>query len=441
MDASCFAYSPVAGAVLAFGCMLAALRDGKRKRLVDNLPTCKTTGVFIGLVELKGTAESSAPLKSYLAELPCVQYSWHIEESWSRTVTETYTDNEGRQQTRTRTESGWKTVASGDEGQPFYLQDDCGLILVRPDGAKIEPFSMVHETCDPGDALYYGKGPAESVANSDFRRRFIETGIPLHQELYLIGQARERNDMVAPEIAADPHAPMFLISTRSEEQVSSGFGGAFWGWMIFGAVLAAGGYMLRDFFIRMYHGNRWPIYVSAAVAYFAIFQVGWLWMVFNSMVDLRQRVRSAWSQVDVQLRRRHDLIPNLVSVVQGYRDHEKTAQTELAAMRAQLTATPPGVAGPDYQAINRKVIAIAEQYPELKANESFLNLQKQLTETEQRIALARGYFNDIATFYNTRLERLPDRYVAALSAMKAEPLMQANDFERAPVEVKMAVAA
>jgi len=142
--------------------------------------------------------------------------------------------------------------------------------------------------------------------------------------------------------------------------------------------------------------------------------------------------------VDVQLKRRHDLIPNLVGTVQGLRDYEQNLQTELASLRSQLEATPPGVEGPDYRACGTVLLAIQERYPELKAQESFANLEKNLIDTEQRIALARGYFNDIATFYNTRLEVVPDRFVAALGGLKPQPLMAANDFERAPVEVKLA---
>ncbi|NDE99952.1 MAG: hypothetical protein EB034_17015, partial [Verrucomicrobia bacterium] len=118
---------PVLGAGLAFLCLLAGLRAGRRRRLVENLPTSKTTGVFIGLVELKGTAEVDAPLTSFLAECRCTHYQWSVEEQWERSVTETYTDDEGNTKTRTRTESGWTTVANGGETIPFYLQDDCGV--------------------------------------------------------------------------------------------------------------------------------------------------------------------------------------------------------------------------------------------------------------------------------------------------------------------------
>jgi hypothetical protein len=164
-------------------------------------------------------------------------------------------------------------------------------------------------------------------------------------------------------------------------------------------------------------------------------------MVYNSLIELRQRVRQAWSLVEVQLKRRHDLIPNLLGVVQGFSNYEATLQQQLAELRGQLQATPPGVKGPDYSAVQNCVIAISERYPELKANQLFIKLQQNLIDTEQRIALARGYFNEIATHYNTRLETIPDRLVARVAAMQPQPLMAANDFERAAVKVEFETAA
>ena len=93
--------------------------------------------------------------------------------------------------------------------------------------------------------------------------------------------------------------------------------------------------------------------------------------------------------------------------------------------------------GPDFSAIAKSVTAIAERYPDLKANATFAGLQKNLVHTEQRIALARGYFNDIATHYNTRLETLPERFVARLGRMSPQALMAANDFQRAAVQVDL----
>jgi len=430
-------YLPLIGVLLAVLCLVAAFREGRRRRLLDNLPISKTTGVFIGLVELKGTAEAEAPLTSYLAEQASTHYAWSVQEHWSRTVTETYTDDKGHSQTRTRTESGWTQVADGGETIAFYVQDDCGVILIQPEGAKIEPLTIFDETCTPLNALYYGKGPAGAVMDSSFRRRFVETAIPVKANLYVVGQARERQDVVAPEIAADKTAPMFLISTRTQEQVSSGMKWGSRGWAFFGLVLAVGFMVWRDVVLNVDPQREIVVYVAIGCGYLFLGVLLWVWMVYNSLVDLRQRVRAAWALVDIQLKRRFDLIPNLVNCVKGYRDHEAQLQEELAALRSQLAATPPGVAGPDHAAVSNQVIAIAERYPELKANDAFLALQKSLSETEQRIALARSYFNEIATHYNTRLETVPERYIAALGAMKPQPLMEANDFERAAVKVDL----
>jgi hypothetical protein len=426
---------PWVGAVLGLAALAAAFRAGRRWRLVENLPVSKTTGVFIGLVELEGTAECAAPLASYLAGRACVCYRWSVEEHWSRTVTETYTDKDGHPQTRTRHESGWTTVADGGAMTAFYVEDDCGVILVRPEGAKLEPETLFDETCGRGDPLYYAKGPAAAIMDSDHRRRFVERGIPQHTMLYVVGQARERQDVVAAQIAADPAAAMFLISTRSRQAVSAGLKWGQRGWALLGLLPTVGGVVLGDALAGVPPGSRLAVYATVGLGYAATAALAWVWMVFNSLVDLRQRVREAWSLVDIQLKRRHDLIPALVEVVRGYSDHEQRVQTELAALRSELLATPPGVAGPDPSAVGKSVAAIVERYPDLKANQTFAGLQKNLIDTEQRIALARGYFNEIATHYNTRLEIVPERFVAKLAAMKPQTLMAANEFERAAVKV------
>src|SRR5258708_34863440 len=109
---------PALGGLLALLLVFLAIRAGRRQRLISNLPTSKTTGVFIGLVELKGTAEVEQPLTSYLARQPCVYYDWRVQEHWSRIVTETYTDSQGRSQTRTRPESGERSWDSDRRPPP-----------------------------------------------------------------------------------------------------------------------------------------------------------------------------------------------------------------------------------------------------------------------------------------------------------------------------------
>lgn len=403
----------------------------RRKRLVDDLPTSKTQGVFIGVAELKGTAESEEPLTSYLAEIQCVQYSWRVDEHWSRTVHETYTDAQGHIQSRTRTDSGWTKVSGGEKSDLFYLKDDTGLIRVVPIGATINGITTFNKTCSPADALYFAKGPVREVADSTHRRRFQETALPLHTMLYIMGHARERPDVVAAEVTFDKNTPIFLISTRTEKQISNAYGRWLWFWLVLGLVSAAGGAAVRGTW------SSWQPPAVAAGGFVFVLLLGWVWTVYNSLINLHHMVEQGWSQVDVQLKRRYDLIPNLVKAVEGHRNHESETQRLLTELRIQAEATPPGVAGTDFLGIAPMLRVMVENYPELKANESFMKLQQELVDTEQRIALARDYFNGITTFYNTRLEIIPDRFVAKMAGLYSQSLMSAADFERAPVQVKL----
>ena len=424
----------IIGIIIGIACLIAAFRILQKKRLVDDMPTSKTLGVFIGLAELKGTAESDKPLTSFLAGAPCVLYQWKIEEHWSRTVTSIG----AKGMPTTRHESGWTVIAKDQQLTPFYLKDDTGVIRIIPDGAEIQDKEIFNKTCRFSDPLYFSKGPLREIANSDHERRFIETAVPLHASLYIMGQARERQDIVAAEIAKDKKAPIFLISTRSEKQISSGLGTWFWGWLIIGLMAIAGSVWLGSRLTQSGGAGAGQQLAIALGGYLLLIALGWIWLVYNSLVNLRQRVRQGWAEVDIELKRRNDLIPNLVQVVEGYAAHESQLQELAANLRGQMSATPPGAAGPDYAGCGPILRVTVENYPELKASDLFLNLQKQLSETEQRIALARDYFNQIVTFYNTRLEIVPDTFLAKVMGLKPQTLMGAGDFERAPVKVDLA---
>lgn len=417
-------------------CLFAAYRTGRRGKLVENIPTSSTAGIFIGLVEVKGKVESANPLISHLAGCSCVDYQWSVQEHWSRTVTKTITDSKGRTRRRSHRQSGWKTVAQGGERMPFYLRDDEGTVLVRPREARIEPLRVFSETCGRSHPLYYDKGPATSVSHSDHRRRFTEHALPVNQSLYIMGQARERQDVVAPEIAHDPAAPLFLISVRNEPQIQSRHRAAFVAWTLGGMLLMMGGAALLARAGASPHLQGAGVLVLAGALYSGMASLAWLWMTYNSLIDLRQRLLRAWSHVEVQLKRRHDLIPNLLAAVSGLRDHEHELQAELARLRTQLAATAPGEIGSDYRGLHPCIHALAENYPLLKTDAGFMRLQQNLSNTEERIALARGYFNEIATHFNTRLETIPEKFVARIAHMKPRPLLAAGEFERAPVSVE-----
>jgi hypothetical protein len=430
--------SIILGSLAALGCLVGVFWALRHKLLIDDLPTSKTQGVFIGLAELKGTAESETPLTSYLAYAACVQYAWQVDEHWSRTVTEIHTDSKGHIQTSTRTESGWTKVAGESQSIPFYLKDDTGIIQVVPEGAKIHNTKTYDETVSRDNPLYFEKAPQHEIANSTHKRRFHETALPLHTMLYVLGQARERQDVVAAEIAHDKNSPMFLISTKTEKQISAGYGRWFWVLFVLGLIFAIGGAVGRDLLADTNKGLSWQPFVISSFGFMAVLAIGWVWTVYNSLINLHHRLEQGWSQVDVQLKRRHDLIPSIVTAVAGYRAHESETQKLLTELRGQVEETPPGVAGPDFKGIAPMLRVIVESYPDLKANESFLKLQQALVDAEQRIALARDYFNEIAMFYNTRLEIVPDRFVAVLARLHPATLMSAADFERASVQVKLA---
>ncbi len=430
--------SIILGSLAALGCLVGVFWALRHKRLIDDLPTSKTQGVFIGLAELKGTAESETPLTSYLAGTPCVQYTWQVDEHWSKTVTTIHTDSKGHIQTSTHTESGWTKVAGDSQSIPFYLKDDTGIIQVVPEGAKIHNTKTFDETVSRDNPLYFEKAPQHEIANSTHKRRFHETALPLHTMLYVVGQAHERQDVVAAEIAHGKNAAMFLISTKTEKQVSAGYGRWFWVLFVLGLVFAIGGAVGRDLLADTDKGLSWQPFVISSFGFLAVLAIGWVWTVYNSLINLHHRLEQGWSQVDVQLKRRHDLIPNLIEAIRRYRDYESETQILLTELRGQGEATPPGVAGPDFKGIAPMLRAIIERYPDLKANESFLQLHQALVDAEQRIALARDYFNEIATFYNTRLEIVPDRFIAVLARLHPATLMSASDFERAPIQVKFA---
>ena len=161
--------------------------------------------------------------------------------------------------------------------------------------------------------------------------------------------------------------------------------------------------------------------------------------LYNSLVKLRVRVKNAWSQIDVQLKRRHDLIPNLVETVKGYAKHEKELFESIAKYRAMAenarTMKEIGDSEGRLTEAVGKLIAVVENYPELKANENFLQLQEELVSTENKIAFARQFYNDMVMKYNTKIESFPSNIVANMFHFKkAEFLLFPGERQNVAVE-------
>ena len=159
--------------------------------------------------------------------------------------------------------------------------------------------------------------------------------------------------------------------------------------------------------------------------------------IYNRLVRARNRVDTAWSDVDVQLQRRHDLVPRLVSAVDAYADYEKAtleAVTELRAEARRVTGVrDKGKVEEDLGAGMHRLIALAESYPDLKANENFLNLQNELVETENYLQFARRYYNGSVREYNTLAEVFPNNLVAGLFGFGAREFFQKTSDDAANV--------
>jgi hypothetical protein len=406
----------------------------KRKRLIENVPTSKVKGVFLGLNEVKGIALSETPVTSFLAERSCIHYEYSIEEEWERE--ETTTDSDGK--TETKTESGWTTVDSGGEYVEFDLRDDTGRLLVNPDGAEIQGDRSYNHICGRGDSDYYGKGPDGGITDSTHRRRFTEHILPLGAKLYVMGPARMREDIVAPMIAHDRDAEVFMISTRTEKQLTRNLGLVALILLVLGAGFAyALPITLRFFDLRDIGAaarRAQPESLLAAGIYGGAVLVFYLVLVYNGLVSVRERMAMAWSMIDVQLKRRHDLIPRLVACVKGASGHEQETQEKLAALRTQglkgsSVQNASENAGVQSRALGT-IFALAESYPDLKTDTNFASLQKELADTEDRIALAREFYNGTVEAVNTRIATLPDVLVARLTGFKEQSYFAADGFEK-----------
>ena len=162
--------------------------------------------------------------------------------------------------------------------------------------------------------------------------------------------------------------------------------------------------------------------------------------MYNGLVKLKNRVESAWAQIDVQLKRRYDLIPNLVETVKGYATHEKeTLEAVIRARNAGVSAQGPAQQAEAENQLTgalRSLFALSESYPDLKANQNFLNLQEELTSSEDRIAYARQYYNDAVNSYNTKIESFPSSAIAKRLNYQQREYFEAEGEARGPVDVK-----
>jgi len=170
---------------------------------------------------------------------------------------------------------------------------------------------------------------------------------------------------------------------------------------------------------------------------------------YNGLVNLRNQVKNAWAQIDVQLKRRHDLIPNLVETVKGYKDYER--ETLEAVVKARNVAVQASSAGAgvgerakaegELSGALARLLVVVERYPDLKANQNFLALQEELTSTENKISFSRQYYNDSVLRYNNKTQMFPSNILAGMFNFKASEFFQVTaEEEKQPPKVDFAKA-
>jgi hypothetical protein len=463
-------------------------RSLKRKRLIENVPTTPVAGIVMGLNEVIGTVQCEQPLVAHLSELPCAWYSYRIEEFYQRTSTST--DDDGNEEEEV--DEGWELVHSNAESCPFLLVDDSGSVRVVPDRAEctgnevlerrverqpmdlLERRSSLNRRKPPPGALdladhraadnYDGGADRfdlledDDALFADIPRRHHKGGTGYYRmreyiiapgdELYVLASGRCREDVAEPELAHDEIDDVFVLSVKGEAAVVRA---ELWTSIIsffaaLGALLAAAWLADQDGKIALTLPRDM---VAIACLYLALASLGYGVLLYNGLVDVRHRVLRSWTLIDVQLKRRHDLIPRLAECVAGYAAHEQEVQNVIAGIRSgKLGKGSGGV--PSNKQVRRgaktartqrramgKLLALGEAYPDLKGSAVYQELHTNLVDTEDRIALARRFFNDSVTAYNDRIATVPDLFVARLARLTPARLYAADEGETEAVAVEM----
>jgi len=183
-------------------------------------------------------------------------------------------------------------------------------------------------------------------------------------------------------------------------------------------------------------GKNMIFYVLGAVVLIILF----IWSLYNSLITMSTQIDEAWSQIDVQLKRRVDLIPNIVASVKGYAKHEKSVFENVTKARsAMMKAETPGAMAKASDGLStalKSLFAVAENYPQLKANENFVQLQNQLSDTEDKIAYSRQFYNSTVTDFNVKVRVFPNTILAGMLGFKEKPFFKTEGADREAVKVQ-----
>lgn len=434
--------------VLSFGLFvfLRGFFDVYDKRRVENTPTTHCRSAALGPVELAGTVAGEHPMASLLARVPAFISQLVIQQF--------------RQSGKSR---HWVTVHNSHFRTPFLVRDETGEVAVDPRNANLWLIPDVTVSGD-GNATY-GPGVLDRMldsgttdALSDALRDFcvargismgdplqcVETNLCPGDKVFVLGTAvRGRgDDDVGPIVVRKmPWRPLFIaeqseaavVRNLSRRGVRHMVGGALIS--IMAAVLLAAKADARTNYLSLDPESLVPLLLPLIILLSALAVLGYAIIIFNGLIVTRNEVDRAWANVDVVLKKRFDLIPNLVEACSGYMQHEHGVLAAVTAARNGWTnaaslddrvraAVQGGVA-------LRSLSAVSESYPVLRASENFSQLQTTLAEIEQQIADRRELYNAAVTLFNTRVQEVPDCWVARPFGFNPRPFYIIEERERA----------
>jgi LemA protein len=381
------------GAAAALWLTIGLALRARAWRVVDT-PISKVRAATVGECEFSGAAQSPSPQAAPGSGTTCAWYRWELQRYVRR----------GRS-------SHWRTEEKMEFSQPFWLTDETGSIWVDPHNADFD--GIERHTL--------------GVVDRPGKWRQLEWLIPQQSSVYILGPVSATVDGHLVVSSGDDNSADFLISDDSQRTVANRLGRWAWASLTLGAIAAVLATLLRDRRELNYSGeeHRVPtmsgshsLAIVVGVAYLAFLLVTWVVRVYNRLVLTRNQAEKAWASIEVQLQRRHDLIANLVLVVQKYGQYERQTLVDVTTARGALPTDAEVEAANEADTASHaegsELLALSEKYPQLHADEQFTKLSAALTDTENRIALAREFYNDAVNLMRDRRGTLPYALLAPL---------------------------
>ncbi|HHI78937.1 MAG TPA: hypothetical protein ENK02_03065 [Planctomycetes bacterium] len=337
---------------------------------------------------IRGTIQMEHPLRCPWFDFPCCWYAYQIEEKTTRTVT----DSDGH----SHTETSWDTVFEEEKSRPFDLVGKKGRIRVRTEEFAIQSSVSTGYDYEGGDLRHSARY------------------LPTAAKVSVLGVKLE--DGSFGQLGRIPS--LITFKSRSAFVLATNRGETWYRWLGFFSLFLGGGGTMA-FWTGMRQGHvDWPLSLAAGLALLAPF---WIWSTYNRFIQRRQQIESAWSQIDVDLMVRFDLIPQLVAVVQGYQKHERETLKALGRIRAGSSLGEKIEGDRLASRISKSLLALDEAYPELKANEQFQSLHDKLVALEEKLATSRSLYNKVTREWNDLCQGFPTLLVAALFGFRPRP--------------------